>query len=578
MWIFCCGMPRSGSTLQYQLTKEIVESNNVGKGLGWVEPEQFPNLQTNYMNDNRLLVIKCHSYINGAQDLISRGEAKAIYVYRDLRDVIVSIMNKNKTSFRHVMQSGFIHSILQEYDNWNKLNDIFVAKYENMIKDLAQETLKIAKYIGVDLDKSSAVKIAGKYTIEQQVKRIQSFDYNTYGVRSGKNNYDPDFLLHDSHIFSGNTKQWIKMLSPFEIGLIEDIAYDWLLDKNYSISQALITRKASALFYFTLYLFHLSNSYMKKVVSGLPLKNTTINILKEKISRGVAHIYNGTLFERLQWELRQRIRRRRKLWWDSQVGKQEYFETKIHRGVRMRLHFDSELSKLIYCEDFEWQERHFLNSFLRPRDVFVDVGANIGLYSLIAAHRVGLAGRVYAFEPTNEIYQRLCYNVQLNHFSNIACFQLALSDKAGEFPFFTSMDGLDAWNSLAKPTTGRSITTVTAKCATWNDFARAHDLIGKVTMMKIDVEGWESYVLSGGHELFSRHDAPVLQVEFTENATHSAASSCITLYHTLEALGYQMFTYVSKTRDLVYDPIRISYSDLNLIATKRPDQVINRLR
>ncbi|MBC8430512.1 MAG: sulfotransferase domain-containing protein [Desulfobacterales bacterium] len=262
-------MPRSGSTVHYQLTKEIVESNNVGKGLGWVEPEQFPKLQSNFMNDNRFLVIKCHSYINGAQDLVSRGEAKAIYVYRDLRDVIVSIMNKNKTSFRHVMQSGFIHSILQEYDNWNKLNDIFVAKYENMIKDLAQETLKIAKYIGVDLDKSSAVKIAGKYTIEQQVKRIQSFDYNTYGVRAGKNNYDPDFLLHDNHIFSGNTKQWITMLSPFEIGLIEDIAYGWLVEKDYHIKQTWIIRKIAVLSYGLINFYHPLGYYFKRIVGRL---------------------------------------------------------------------------------------------------------------------------------------------------------------------------------------------------------------------------------------------------------------------------------------------------------------------
>ncbi len=261
----------------------------------------------------------------------------------------------------------------------------------------------------------------------------------------------------------------------------------------------------------------------------------------------------------------------------SQRATREYMEARIEQGVRMHLHFDSELARLIYCDDFESRERLFVNAFLRPGDVFVDVGANIGLFSLLAAHRVGDSGVVYAFEPAGKTFHRLRENTNLNRFSNVQCFQLALSDEAGEFPFYTSEDGYDAWNSIARPIAGKSFTREFIQCVTWDRFAPLHRLVGKVAMMKIDVEGWESRVIEGARESLSKQDAPLLQVEFTEEASASAGSSCEQVYHLLEDLGYQMFVYDPEKRDLLPDPLRTSYPYQNLIAAKLLDEVRARL-
>jgi hypothetical protein len=141
-----------------------------------------------------------------------------------------------------------------------------------------------------------------------------------------------------------------------------------------------------------------------------------------------------------------------------------------------------------------------------------------------------------------------------------------------------SLDGYDAWNSIVQPTSGRSFATETVSAVTWDDFSHENNLVGRVNLMKIDVEGWESHVLSGGYETLSRADAPVLQVEFTDQASQSAGTSCQVLYRQLEELGYQMFVYDEKFKRIIQDPVRDSYPYLNLFAIKHPEQINIRLK
>ena len=96
--------------------------------------------------------------------------------------------------------------------------------------------------------------------------------------------------------------------------------------------------------------------------------------------------------------------------------------------------------------------------------------------------------------------------------------------------------------------------------------------------MKIDVEGWENQVLAGAEKLLAAENAPVLCVEFTEQAAQLADSSCDALYRTLERYGYQMFT-VGDTPETVIpfancDP----FPNVNLLALKDPAAARARLR
>lgn len=272
------------------------------------------------------------------------------------------------------------------------------------------------------------------------------------------------------------------------------------------------------------------------------------------------------------------IRRRwRELVWAIAVWRHEQFDVRLGSDVAIRLYRDDALSKLIFVEDFERRERRFLRAFLRRGDIFVDVGANLGLFTVLAARCVGPEGRVLAFEPCRRAFTRLQANVNLNRLSNVECYRTALSDSEAALPMKVSLGEFDAWNSLGGRPPGLEFSTETVSCVAWDAFARANRLVGRVAMIKVDVEGWETRVLRGGAETLSRDDAPVLQVEFSDQAAAAAGSSCQELYRCLEGMGYRLYVYDEEERTLVQDPLRGEYPYQNLIAAKRLDAVVARL-
>jgi FkbM family methyltransferase len=234
---------------------------------------------------------------------------------------------------------------------------------------------------------------------------------------------------------------------------------------------------------------------------------------------------------------------------------------------------------MIFQGWFEPTERAFLHAFLRPGDIFVDVGANIGLFTLIAARIVGETGAVHAFEPCSETFRRLLENVEMNGCANVESHQAALSDATGTAELSVSTDGMDGWNAIADhPYMGEHYHKESIQTHRWDDFADERGLAGRVAMMKIDVEGWETHVVAGAAESLSRDDAPVLQVEFTDEAARACGGSCQALYRTLERLGYRLCRYEERTRTLLPEPMREAYGYVNLFAVKHLAAVESRLQ
>jgi len=264
--------------------------------------------------------------------------------------------------------------------------------------------------------------------------------------------------------------------------------------------------------------------------------------------------------------------------WDSLPDfKIEKFSKKIDNNIKLNFYLDSHLSKLIFGGDFEKDEITFLKKYLRKGDVFIDVGANIGLFSLIASSVIGETGRVISFEPTSKTFNRFLENIQINHFSNIEAHQVAISNTIGEAKLNIASDGFDAWNSLGIPSAGKVIENETVKTYTLDSFFKTKKEIEKISLIKIDVEGWEIPVIEGAVKLCSKLDAPNLIVEFTDSNAINCGYSCTDLYNLLVEYGYKLYTYDDASNNLVNEEIRESYPCINIIATKKSGFILNRL-
>jgi len=305
------------------------------------------------------------------------------------------------------------------------------------------------------------------------------------------------------------------------------------------------------------------------------------------IEKLLAHLRAGTLGDRLAAELqrwacpvdalRERAQRELAQAWKAVEGTSGWIDVLVIGGARLRLYGESVLGQYICRHSFEASELLFLHRYLRPSDVFVDVGANLGLFTVAAARRVGPAGRVLAFEPGSGARRMLEENVRLNRLCNTTILPIALSSSDARLTPTVPVLGHEAFGSLARPIDTLDTQTEEIEARAWDGLAQ--DLLGAqaVTMMKIDVEGWESHVLSGAKRFLSQPQAPLLQVEFTDAAAAAAGSSCAELYTALNGFGFEICRYDTGKNCLLPEDLRAEYPYVNLFATKDPGAVNERL-
>ena len=185
--------------------------------------------------------------------------------------------------------------------------------------------------------------------------------------------------------------------------------------------------------------------------------------------------------------------------------------------------FDYPLSSAIgfdlFAGWFEPAEVAFVRRHLKRGDIVLDVGANAGLYTVVAARQVGDAGHVYAFEPDDRALALLRRNVAVNGLKNVTVIEAAVSDETGQRQFAAASD--TALSSLAaieredqQIDAWRTVSTVRL-----DEAVDAHR-IEAVTFLKIDVEGAEKLVLDGAPKLLARAPAgfTILFEAFERNA------------------------------------------------------------
>jgi FkbM family methyltransferase len=184
---------------------------------------------------------------------------------------------------------------------------------------------------------------------------------------------------------------------------------------------------------------------------------------------------------------------------------------------------------------------------LRPGDIAIDIGGNIGLQSIRMGLCVGNEGKVLAFEPLNYLREKLERNISLNQLNNITVFPFALSDMASEAEF--NID-TKAWNQgtfSLKNAHGSTKQQVTVKVA--DDFPGINSLL-KIDLIKIDVEGFEYNVLRGLKATLLKQ-RPRIIFEFDSNYWTAPDQNITDCYHFLKALGYDLYQITAVGCELI---------------------------
>jgi len=185
--------------------------------------------------------------------------------------------------------------------------------------------------------------------------------------------------------------------------------------------------------------------------------------------------------------------------------------------------------------EFEPSTTAIVKKLLRQGDVVVDVGANIGYFSLLFSQCVGSKGHVYSYEPVPQLASALQKNAELNKFKQISLSKLALSDHDGKAQFYVGPVDNSGLSSLRQPRNSSIVLDV--------DLARFDEIFSHaedVALIKIDVEGAELAVLRG-MEGYLRNKRPHILVEVTNKFLNEMGDSEQSLLAYLQNLGYNCY-------------------------------------
>lgn len=150
-----------------------------------------------------------------------------------------------------------------------------------------------------------------------------------------------------------------------------------------------------------------------------------------------------------------------------------------------------------FPETYEAENFEFLSESCKPGAVIIDIGAHIGLFSVIASQVTGKTGKVYAFEPAPSTYALLQKTIVINHEEQvIESFQKAVGKENGKITFFISDDQADNSNSLVNYKEDRSLHGIDVAVTSIDNFVKEKN-ISKLNFIKIDVEGAEYDTLQG---------------------------------------------------------------------------------
>ena len=229
MIVVCGGLMRTGSVAMFQIMREIVESQAAGFAPVLPHDLEIEYWQKNigdWAGETPLIVTKLHHW----EDFLDPYalDIKVVMTIRDMRDVVVSLMNFREGDYKSTVHSNAFKGNVREQLRWETNageERLLKIRYEDFILVRAVTTKQVAKFMGISLSLSEAMKIEQKWNINANLRRSkQEF---TVG--------HPEFMS-PRHIHSGKANQWKKALTSEQILDIQDrIGHEWFEENGYEL-------------------------------------------------------------------------------------------------------------------------------------------------------------------------------------------------------------------------------------------------------------------------------------------------------------------------------------------------------
>src|SRR5580765_775094 len=210
-------------------------------------------------------------------------------------------------------------------------------------------------------------------------------------------------------------------------------------------------------------------------------------------------------------------------------------------GNVVKIDLEDRIQRLMWGAAYEPHVKRCLSVLLRPGDIFVDVGAHIGYFSLVAGCLVGPTGKVFEFEADSEVFQRL--QSSGSQFSWLISYPKVVWQRTKQVSFSNPhQPGESGWGKVAEVQNDGNVVMV--ESISLDDWHESVDHV-PVRLLKIDAEGSEPSILDGARKLLSGA-RPYIIAELNDELLRGTGHSQMSVFGMLGCLGYAAFTMTSK--------------------------------
>ena len=192
------------------------------------------------------------------------------------------------------------------------------------------------------------------------------------------------------------------------------------------------------------------------------------------------------------------------------------------------------IQRSIFLFNYDEDAQRFIRRSLKAGDTFLDIGANVGFYSLLASSIVGENGRVIAVEPNPKTYFKLKGTIEENSIKNILLLNIGLGKERGVLElYFNPEGGIDSATMVPH----NAPQSVKVEVVSLDEVALTHK-IARIHYCKMDVDGFEPNVLAGASKLLAEGKINIIQSEFCDYWLRENGSTPEMLHNTLTSFGF----------------------------------------